>query len=160
MFKVQQAVEIIAKALVRPFVARSRNCGLQMALSGIPEEIGATGARFRITIEGPSRPLRSSVRDDIFRIGREGLLNAFRHSGASEVEAEIHFADGHFGLVIRDNGCGVDSRSLRDRSAPHTGLFAMCERAERIGAQFRVMSRVALGTEIELSLPGRVAFEH
>jgi len=35
----------------------------------------------------------------------------------------------------------------------------MRERAERIGAQLRILTRVALGTEVELSVPGRVAFE-
>jgi signal transduction histidine kinase len=35
----------------------------------------------------------------------------------------------------------------------------MRERAERMGAQLRILSRIALGTEIELCVPSRVAFE-
>ena len=35
----------------------------------------------------------------------------------------------------------------------------MRERAERIGAKLRVLSGVSAGTEIELSVPGNIAFE-
>jgi hypothetical protein len=35
----------------------------------------------------------------------------------------------------------------------------MRERAERIGAKFAVLSRAGAGTEVELSVPGKVAFE-
>jgi len=38
-------------------------------------------------------------------------------------------------------------------------LSGMRERAERIGAKFSVLSGASAGTEIELSVPGGVAFE-
>lgn len=34
----------------------------------------------------------------------------------------------------------------------------MRERAERIGARFRVMTRAAMGTEVEISAPGDSVF--
>jgi hypothetical protein len=36
----------------------------------------------------------------------------------------------------------------------------MRERAERIGARLKVRSREAAGTEVELTVPGRVAFRN
>jgi nitrate/nitrite-specific signal transduction histidine kinase len=36
----------------------------------------------------------------------------------------------------------------------------MRERAERIGARLRLWSSAALGTEVELCLPGALAFEN
>jgi hypothetical protein len=36
----------------------------------------------------------------------------------------------------------------------------MRERAERIGGRLRVWSRPGAGTEIELSVPGHVAYRH
>ena len=36
----------------------------------------------------------------------------------------------------------------------------MRERAERIGARLKVRSRAAAGTEVELTVPGRLAFLH
>jgi hypothetical protein len=35
----------------------------------------------------------------------------------------------------------------------------MRERAEKIGAKLRVWSRAAAGTEVELSVPGHIAFQ-
>jgi signal transduction histidine kinase len=158
MFKVRQAIGIFTSAFVTMCVP-GRIGELQMAISRIPQEIGHGASRFRITTEGLPRPLRPTIRDEVYRIARECLLNAFRHSQASQVEAEIHFTAHSFGILIRDNGCGIDSRRLNTRSSLHDGLSAISERAKRIGAQFGVMSRIALGTEIQLLLPGGVAFE-
>ena len=47
---------------------------------------------------------------------------------------------------------------LREGREGHWGLSGMRERAERIGARLRVLSRLAAGTEMELSVPGRIAF--
>jgi hypothetical protein len=35
----------------------------------------------------------------------------------------------------------------------------MRERAEKVGAKLRLWSRVAAGTEVELTVPGRIAFQ-
>jgi nitrate/nitrite-specific signal transduction histidine kinase len=157
MFKMQRAIETFTSAFVRLCVP-CRIGELQMALSCIPQEIGHAASRFRITTEGFPRPLRPTIREEVCRIARECLLNAFRHSQASQIEAELHFTAHSFGMLIHDNGCGMDSQKLNARSS-HGGLSAISERAKRIGAQFRVMSRIALGTEIELLLSGGIAFE-
>jgi signal transduction histidine kinase len=41
----------------------------------------------------------------------------------------------------------------------HWGLTGMRERAERVGARFKVWSRAAAGTEVEVSVPNSIAFE-
>jgi nitrate/nitrite-specific signal transduction histidine kinase len=48
---------------------------------------------------------------------------------------------------------------LREGSDGHWGLSGMRERADRIGARFKVWSRALAGTEVELSVPGHVAFQ-
>jgi hypothetical protein len=40
----------------------------------------------------------------------------------------------------------------------HWGLSGMRERAERIGARLKVRSRPTSGTEVELVVPGHVAY--
>jgi signal transduction histidine kinase len=61
-------------------------------------------------------------------------------------------------MLVRDDGRGIDPQVLRSGSDGHWGLAGMRERAERIGASFKVRSRAAAGTEVELSVPGDVAF--
>jgi ligand-binding sensor domain-containing protein/signal transduction histidine kinase len=132
---------------------------LEEAFSRIPKELAVypqTG--FRILVEGTPRPLRSAIRDDLYFIGREALTNAFRHSGATRIEMEFEYEASHLRILVRDNGCGIDQQVLTAGRDGHWGLSGMRERADRIGARLRVLSRATAGTEIELSVPSRIAF--
>ena len=48
---------------------------------------------------------------------------------------------------------------LRSGRTGHWGLSGMRERAEAIGARLNVRSRASAGTEVDLSVPGRTAFQ-
>ena len=134
--------------------------GLEQAFQRLQGELGATsGAAFRIIAEGAPRPLRPIIRDEVYRIGREAVVNAFRHAGAKDIEVEVEYAANQLRLVVRDDGSGIDPRVLQTGRDGHWGLSGMRERAERIGGKLRVLSRVSAGTEVELSVPGYVAFE-
>jgi len=133
---------------------------LTTAFSRIPQELGRQdGADFRLVVEGVSRPLRSVIRDDIYSIGREALVNAFRHSQASSIEMGLEYSPALFSVVVRDNGRGIDPKMIESGREGHWGLSGMRERAERIGARVTVMSRPGSGTEVELRVPGDIAFE-
>src|SRR5262249_45760448 len=62
----------------------------------------------RVTVEGRLRPLHPVFHDEVYRIGREALINAFRHSGARNIEVELEYARRRFKLVVRDDGRGID----------------------------------------------------
>ena len=128
------------------------------ALAGVPSDLGLLSpAGFRVVVEGQKRELKAALRDEIYRIGREAIVNAYRHSRANRIEAEVEYRSSGLRIAVRDNGCGIDPQLLR-RSG-HWGLQGMRERAERIGAQLRILSKVTLGTEVELCVPSCVAFE-
>jgi len=124
-----------------------------------PRQPNETPVEFRLAVEGQARPLHPVFRDEVYRIGREALLNAFRHSGAKTIEVLIEYSRGKFRLVIDDDGRGIDPRVIQTGREGHWGLPGMRERSERIGAQFRVWSRSERGTRVELSIPGRIAFQ-
>ncbi len=64
-----------------------------------------------------------------------------------------------FRLRIRDDGKGIDAEVLQQgERTGHLGLPGMRERAKRIGGQLDVWSEPGAGTEIELSIPGPVAY--
>jgi signal transduction histidine kinase len=109
-------------------------------------------------VEGPPRPLRPLIRDEVYRISREALVNAFQHAEASEIEVEIEFAARALRVLVRDDGRGIDPEVLRAGREGHWGLSGMRERAERMGARLKVWSRERGGTEIEISVPARTAF--
>ncbi len=114
---------------------------------------------YRVTVEGPSRPLHPSVRDEIYLIGREALLNAFRHSKANTIEVELEYGLKQLRILVRDDGRGIKPEVLVSGREGHWGLSGMRERAEVIGASLKLFSRAGAGTEVELSVPGRIAYE-
>jgi signal transduction histidine kinase len=130
------------------------------AFARVRTDLGLPSAiRFRVVVHGKERRLRAGLSDEVYRIGREAIINAYRHSRAKDIETEVEFRPSELRIAVRDNGCGIDPRELQWGRNGHWGLQGMRERAERIGAQLRLWSRVALGTEVELCVPGQVAFE-
>jgi signal transduction histidine kinase len=114
---------------------------------------------FRVIMEGQPRALHPVIRDEVYRIGRESLMNAFRHSHASKIEVEVDYSASNLRILVRDNGCGIDPQVVRAGRDGHWGLAGMRERAEKVGAKLRVLSRSTAGTEVELTVPGNVAFQ-
>jgi signal transduction histidine kinase len=133
---------------------------LERAISLIPHDIGAEAqAEFTMSVEGTPRPLRSAVRDEIYWIAREALVNAFRHSGARRIEGLLEYSRKGVRMVIRDDGCGMDEDVVRSGREGHWGLAGMNERSKRIAARLNVLSAPGAGTEIDLMVPRHVAVE-
>jgi len=133
---------------------------LERSFSQIPQDLAADlKIQYRLIVEGTPQSLRAPIRDEVYRIGREALANAFRHSGASVVEMVLDYARDHFRMVVRDNGCGMDPQVLRSGREGHWGLSGMHERAKKIGSRLNVRSADSAGTEIDLTVPASTAFE-
>ncbi|MBV8728852.1 MAG: hypothetical protein JO336_03495 [Acidobacteriia bacterium] len=137
---------------------------LELAFSRIQEEFvpgenASEHVDFRVIVDGEQRALHPILRDEVYRIGREALLNAFRHARAKKIEMELKYSPNRLCVLVRDDGCGIDPNVLRTGRDGHWGLSGMRERAERIGARLQVMSSAFSGTEIELSVPANVAFD-
>lgn len=134
--------------------------GLEQALSLLPKEFALPeNIDFVVATDGQPRALRPLVRDEAYLIAREAVINAFRHAQASKIEVEVGYTSRHLRVMVRDNGCGIDSQLVRTGREGHWGLTGMRERAEKIGGKLNVLSGVDAGTEIELSVPGTRAFQ-
>jgi signal transduction histidine kinase len=113
----------------------------------------------RVLVEGKQRDLNPMLRDEIYRIAREALRNAFRHAKAQKIEAEITYGDSEFLLHVRDNGSGIDPAFANQGSrAGHWVLPGMRERAKSFGGKLEVWSEPRAGTEIMLRVPAAVAY--
>jgi len=62
-------------------------------------------------------------------------------------------------MRVRDNGCGIEPEVLKSGRDGHWGLAGMRERAVRIGGQLEISSSATAGTDVQLSIPGGVAFQ-
>jgi signal transduction histidine kinase/ligand-binding sensor domain-containing protein len=158
-------------ALLRQMIDESRNTlrglrvgqqsdDLERAIALVPHELGVDGSvEFHLLGEGTRRSLRPAIREELYWIAHEALANAFRHSRASVIDVVLVYSRNHFQLVIRDDGCGISPATLQAGSADHWGLSGMKERSARIGAKLSISSAADAGTEVDLTIPGHVAFE-
>jgi ligand-binding sensor domain-containing protein/signal transduction histidine kinase len=114
----------------------------------------------RVIVEGNPRAMRAMIREEIYRIARELVRNAYRHAHARSIEAELRYTDNAFLLIVRDDGKGIDPKVLKDRGrAGHWGLPGLYERTEGIGALLDVWSEAGAGTEVQLTVPAAIAYE-
>jgi PAS domain S-box-containing protein len=156
----EQGIEDGRKALQGLRLSDTAPLDLVQAFSGIQRELAVpSDVEFRVTVIGEERPLHLGIQHETYRIGREALINAFRHSRATRVEVELEYADSELRMRVRDNGCSVDSRVLATGREGHWGLAGMRERAAKIGGLLKICSNASAGTEVELSIPSSIALE-
>ena len=102
-------------------------------------------AEFGLVVEGAPRHLHPIVRDELYRISREALRNAFKHAHAHHIEVEINYGERVFRLRIRDDGEGIPKEILEQGRTGHYGLGGMRERARQVGAEFAGIDQMAAG---------------
>jgi signal transduction histidine kinase/ligand-binding sensor domain-containing protein len=136
------------------------NHSLELAFSRMRQEFAIDEKiSYRVVAYSSTRPLRLQIRDEVYRIGREAIINVLLHAKANTVEVEVEYASKYLRVVVRDDGCGIDPHVLDTGREGHWGLTGMRERSESIGAKLILRSRIDAGTEVELKVPGTIAFE-
>lgn len=137
-----------------------RDGDLNHALSVIGEVLQESHAgMFSLRTEGRPIALSRELCEDVYHIGREALMNAFRHAGAGSIVVTLAFSAAMFELHVSDNGQGMSDDVLEDgRRQGHWGLPGMFERAGRIGAVLDIDSTPGGGTCIALRIPGGLAY--
>jgi signal transduction histidine kinase len=132
---------------------------LAEAMRALGEELSTPGsAALRLEVNGAHRDLHPIVRDEIYRIVREALRNAFGHAEARQIEAELTYGERVIQLRIRDDGKGIPPEVLQEGRRGHYGLCGMRERAKQVGGKLEIWSRPGAGTEIDLSVAASIAY--
>jgi signal transduction histidine kinase len=113
----------------------------------------------RVEVDGSTRDLIPLVRDEIYRVAREALLNAFQHAQAGRIDVEIRYDRRQFRLWISDDGKGIDATVLAEgERAGHFGMTGMRERAGLAGGKLAIRSKPDAGTDVELTIPASRAY--
>jgi nitrate/nitrite-specific signal transduction histidine kinase len=108
---------------------------------------------FRIA-NTPSDPGISEMAEiQLLRIVQEALTNIRKHAAASRVLIRFALETDALAVRIEDNGKGFDPDELGPSRLPRFGLSTMRERAEAIGAAFRIETRPDHGTAILIRVP-------
>jgi len=107
-----------------------------------------------LEIQGDLERIGPLARFEIMRMVEEGLRNAERHAGATEIVARIALIDGHVRLEVADNGRGIDDVPLeRLADEGRYGLIGIRERAELLRGTLTVERRPQGGTVVRVAFP-------
>jgi signal transduction histidine kinase len=148
---------------LRPEPAAQRD--LPELLNAVGRELAAAheqnghAPKYRVVVEGKQQDMSPMLQDEVYRISREVIRNAFSHASASHIEVEIRYDQDQLRLRIRDDGKGIDPKVLAGGQSGHFGIPGMRERAQRIGAHLDFWSEMGAGTEVELAVPASMAYE-
>jgi signal transduction histidine kinase len=108
----------------------------------------------RLSVRGGCDDLGDDASISLYRVVQEGLTNASKHSGATEVVVDLERVAGNGArLVVADNGRGFAGGVTR----PGLGLLGMRERSEALGGTFRVDAQPNGGVRLTIELPARGA---
>lgn len=146
---------------VRALRSEDEDRGLSLAqlLTAVADELSSDATQQRLQVLGAARALAAGVGPDLFAIGREAMVNAWRHAGASQVQTTLEFGDEALMLRIADDGAGIPAAYAAQQGRDgHWGLAGMRERAATIGARFNVATRENGGSEISVEVPAALAY--
>jgi signal transduction histidine kinase len=109
-----------------------------------------TDQRFELEVTGEPVELPGELSQNLLRIGQEAILNAAKHSEASEIHATIAFEAHSLTLTVKDNGKGFDANGRAESG--HWGLVGMRERAKNIAGQIEIGTRPGAGTRVTVAV--------
>jgi signal transduction histidine kinase len=129
--------------------------GLVPAVAALCKEFTAQQCvKVDFTSDEIPRSLQPETALCVFRIVQEGLRNLKKHSGAAEALVNLSVRGDRLLLTIRDEGCGFDSKLLRQDKG--IGIRTMEERVRLLSGEFRIHSVRGKGTTLEARVPFRL----
>jgi signal transduction histidine kinase len=159
----QQADDVLLEGRDKVRALRSGASTTELA-----EAVQAAGANLRppdgpplqLQVTGSVRKLHPIVREELLAIASEAIANAYRHAGAAQIAAELHYRADKLQLVVRDDGIGLHPDLVLVGERPdHWGLSGMHERATLIKAKLVLHSEPGVGTTWTLTLPATLAYQ-
>lgn len=106
----------------------------------------ATNVRVKCSLGNAPFWFGSAVDDIVFRIIQEGMVNAFRHGNATEIDISLSVAEGRFLVSLRDNGKGSPD------VVEGIGIASMREELSAIGGNI-IFGSSSFGFSLSASIP-------
>lgn len=123
--------------------------GLAPALRSLCRQVAArSGMAITCRVSIGEARLPPDIETACFRVVREAITNAVRHSSARRIRVAIVLRrrTGTLALEVRDDGVGFDP--TRCEGAACIGIRGMAERASLVGAALEVRSAAGEGTRV------------
>jgi len=125
----------------------------ESAITSLKEVIAELEATYPVAVELVSvgdHEMTVEV-DAVVRAAREAILNAAKHSGASQIDVYAEMSEEKAEVYVRDRGRGFKPDDIGD---DRMGIRrSIIDRMQRYGGTVDIRSTVDEGTEIHLSMP-------
>lgn len=106
------------------------------------------------------KKLPTEVRSNLFRVLQEAIHNAVKHSGSDIVKVSLGQGAGEAWIRVEDWGVGFEpERQVTTEGSEHFGLLSLRERAEYLGGECEISSRLGEGTMVEVRVPLELALK-
>ncbi len=127
--------------------------GLPAALEWLVDQFEKrSGIDCSLTVTGGDGPLPDMRQTAVvFRIIQESLVNILRHAQASTVDVMLTLTPEHLGIVIVDDGIGMQPGDAGKAAA--FGLRSIQERVDVFGGELVIDSRRGNGTTLSIMIP-------
>ncbi len=130
--------------------------GFEAALEWLAEIMNEKEQDIKFVFSGSNSTvqLKTDISISLFKAVRELLVNAAKHSFATEVNIEVT-VNCNMEIIISDNGVGFDTEKLKQKSSKVLGfgLFNIRDRADYLGWNLIIDSEKGRGTIIKISVP-------
>lgn len=90
------------------------------------------------------RPLELILRQHLWLIFKEMIINAARHSDAGKIDVKLGMQGNKLRLVIQDNGVGMEESAVKNEG---NGIKNIKKRAQQIGAELQLKTNRDIGTQ-------------
>jgi signal transduction histidine kinase len=128
-----------------------------LGLSASLESLALSMPNLDVRVDAPPCQLPEHVETAFYRIAQEALQNIVKHAGARTATIRLTVEPGAVALTVEDDGQGFDPVAVAARAGPTYGLAGMRERAELLGGELALHSRVGEGTTLRLTVPLRTS---
>jgi signal transduction histidine kinase len=126
---------------------------LEVALGREIEELCARLGVRVVPDLAPVGKVTPETRETVLRIAREAITNAARHGQPTRINVLLANHDG-ITLRVVDNGRGFRPEAFTNGAAAgHYGIVGMRERAEAMGGEVAISSRLFAGSTVEVWVP-------
>lgn len=115
--------------------------------------LDGTGLTLTVRGEGTEEPLPDVIAGNLLMLAKEGITNALKHSGATELDIAVDYTPESVTLTLRDNGRGFSPANAPGPHQGHFGLTGMKERAARLNGRMVITSQPGGGAMIQISAP-------
>ena len=146
---------------LEPLTQRSEKLTFEEMVEAAAVELAlAHPIPYKLVRTGTIQKLKPLVLSQVYKIAREAMYNAFRHSQATLIVITIDSGPRQFCLSVVDDGVGFDTALLEALEGQgHWGFTNMRQRAAGIAATLTIRSTPSRGVQIELILPAARAYD-